>query len=92
MVNTDKWVNYFGMIAGAFLLSIGGYLFLDGETTMRMVEAGGIVSQAIAESEYQQAADFYLWGGMLMILGLVSLIASGFGYLAEVLKDLGGGA
>ncbi|QGN05861.1 hypothetical protein Hrd1104_00185 [Halorhabdus sp. CBA1104] len=91
MVNTDKWENYLGMLAGMFLMGIGAYLFLDGDTTMRMVEAGGIISQAVAESQYEQAADFYLYGGIMVIGGFGAVVASGFNYLAEVLREISGG-
>jgi len=53
-----------------------------------MVEAGGIISQAVAESQYSQASDNYLYGGTIMVSGFGVIISTGFWYLAEVLREV----
>ena len=88
MVNTGKWKHYLGVLIGLLAIGAGAYLFMEGDTTMRMVEAGGIISQAVAESQYRNAANLYLYGGIIMIGGFAIIIANGFFYVGEVLKDM----
>jgi len=88
MGNPDTWENYIVMLIGIVAAGGGAYLFFDASSTMRMVEAGGIISQAVAESQYSQASDNYLYGGTIMVSGFGVIISTGFWYLAEVLREV----